>query len=538
MSEFEKLARNACQGRKDCPEELTLTQPNWIKFMLGIPHKEKPKEETKVMDKSIIEKFLKLWLKANMKLVMDKIHKTLEAIGERKNLEYYNKDVFFEKYIVNYSLIDCNIRVLLAYRGKSDGEWASYFLKRISTMIKEELGGVVRGYYPVKKSTFIYRVAPNEEVVIFSKTADVSCIRDASLQLRAGKNIVADKLSPKPGLKIKCKKEFFDAKETLDISMVIKNFRTGNEKIAYAPEYLNEQFLATELFKDCKNLLKVKLSDKVNFVESDCFVGCSRMKKLEVSQRCHIEESTDYSFDVVRRQSPIQESTEGIPEDPNDPSPSDAETMINDSFNEDGTRIIGVDGDEDEKESEGALPLDINDTIVKDSQASINDDVKWCLELMPNQLHAEILRLTYYGLPKEDIVPEDEIIKPDKNGNVKIGDVGRYLERKRVRPGINEEDVNHNWYAAKHRAMHELRIIYHVYTTWVDWKLKKQKGKINEANIYLLQRNISADEINVLGLLLSGKTYADIAKMVYPNQINIRRGIFNAFEVLYKFMNN
>lgn len=567
MSDFEKLARNACKGNLDCQEELVLTQPNWIRFMMGLPllnvskedmpakesvdceadleealdeieHPKSDKKEVVVpKDKSIIERFLRQWMKSNRdKKVMPTIFFTLEKIGEKQN--FVNNDrysyPYWENYIVNYGLIDCNIKVFLAYKGNTDNSWSSYFLRYISTIIRDAFGGIRNRRPKVKKSTFVFRVSPDEIITIFSKTADVSCIKDTSLELRVDSKVVAN-LTPKSGLTFKCGKELFKSDKvsetlaTLDLSMEIKNFRTASKASSYAYEYEHSQFLSTELFKDCKHLYNVELSDDVRVVEYDCFAGCSKMKTLKVPFKHLIAGEANYPFKIVSRD-PITKEKE--PNDSDGASNGDTSTNDNNKIDSLDNRFSG--NTEMNREDDGELNdvyfegLDTNalDIIGGNSRAveeSFESDEKLCIRLMSNKLHSAILYYTYYGLPID--------VKHDKNDNVKIGDIERYLTSKHPEWG------HKNWSAEKLRAINEYRKVYIVYTKWKEWNLSK-KDKVEEAKAFLLNDNrIGENELRVFAQLLSGNTFAQIARNNNVKEISLRtKGISRAFSLLYEFM--
>lgn len=583
MSVFVELAKAACrEGKMDCQDNLT--QPNWIRLMMGMdlidvsnaessaenaadseedleevldeinnPTADK-KEVVAPIDKSIIESFLRQWMRRMRGKegndVMPTICRTLINIGESNyvNNNKYPFD-FWENFIVNYSLIDCNIKVLLAYKGNTDNSWSSYFKKYISTIIKVELGGIVKLPHLIKKSTFIYRVAPDETITIFSKTADVSCIKDTTpLQLKVNNKVVAS-LIPRSGLTFKCDKKIFPSDkalgtlETLDLSLVIKNFKTGSKASSYAYEYEHSQFLATELFKDCKHLYKVELSDYVQVVEYDCFAGCSKMKQLKVPFVHLIEGESNYKFKIVSRE-PLPErkeadddklksdnSNEDFYQPTADTSDIDNNTSdLPDSFSFDNAEN-NMEDEEKKKNDYREGTISVTTNMPGDSTQTIEefndgDDIKLCLYLMPNKLHSEILYYTFYDLP--DNVKDVHI---DKNDNVAIEDVAKYLT------SIHPNNINTNWYAEKLRAKEEFRKVYLIYSKWTKWKLSRS-NKIKEAIAILNKDNrIGPNDIRVLGLLLSGNTFTQIAEIKNVDEMELRtRGLSRAFSLLYDFM--
>lgn len=555
MSDFVNLALNACNGKLEKPKE-ELTQPNWIRYMMKMPllkasatdHlKEDPteieadlydaledledntsiiEEEDVPEDRTIIEDFIEKWLVINKdKKVMPTICKTLKNIGELQNYVTKDNDSFdqFKTLIVNYCLIKCNIKVLLAYKGNADSSWSNYFLKYISSIIKKEFVPLVRKPRLVNKSTFIFKVYPNQTITIFSKYADVSCIKDRLLELKLGNKVVAN-LTPEPGLIFKCEEKLFKSHEnevkegTLELNLVIKNFKTGSNEMSFADELQNAQFLSSKLFKDCKQLFKVELSESVKIVESDCFSGCSRMKKLEVAYDNIIEGEPDYRFKINYRKPPIvidlvdlneremasNDSFESYSN--NDTIPinlteegADNDTLPDEVFDDGGK--VWENGTEDKYDNQGVSVVDIDKAIERGSQTvgGLNDsnDIRWCLNLLPNKLHSDILYYTYFGLPIDKYLL-------DENGNVPIREIAKYL---------TGEYGDHNWSAEKYRATAELHNIYVSYTTLTEWKVSKN-NKANDVKTFLLndQRISKGDKVKWFIQLLSGLSYTQIAK--------------------------
>lgn len=549
MSDFVNLALNACNGKLEKPRK-ELTQPNWIRYMMKMPllkdsatdHlKEDPteieadlydaledledntsiiEEEDIPEDRTIIEKFLEKWMVVNKdKKVMPTICKTLKYIGELQNYVTKDNDSFdlFKTLIVNYCLIKCNIKVLLAYKGNTDSSWSCYFLKYITTIIEEEFGGIVHKPRLINKSTFFFKAIPNQTIKLISNNADVSCIKDTLLQIKVGKEVVAN-LPPKPGLIFKCEKDYFKSESPLEIKMVIKNFKTGSEKTSYVYEYQQGQFLSSKLFKGCKHLLKVELSDRIKIVEADCFADCSEMRKLEVAYDNIIEGEPDYRFKINYRKPPIVIDLVDLNEremasndsfesnSNNDMIPinlteegADNDTLSDDVFDDGGK--VWENGTEDKYDNQGVSVVDIDKALERGSQSvgELNDsnDIRWCLNLLPNKLHSDILYYTYFGLPIDKYLL-------DENGNVPIREIAKYL---------TGEYGDHNWSAEKYRATAELHNIYVSYTTLTEWKVSKN-NKANDVKTFLLndQRISKGDKVKWFIQLLSGLSYTQIAK--------------------------
>lgn len=569
MDEFVKLAFNVCKKHSKNPDGLTLTQPNWIRFMLGLPllktsqivnsSKESKdddfysdnglkKKDAQVArqgdlqtkcDKSIIESFLKSWFKKNKKeTVIPCIKKAL--LNEQLEEEKYE---IYKDYIISWVLIDCNIHKLLLYKSNTDQQWKAYFCDYIRTIIRE-MNGIkpVRG---ITKSSFYYNLKLNEPVKLFSKNADVSCIVDKSVNVKLinkGKKKVLKTvaLKPKAGLTYKFDIEDSIKGESLEVCMEIKNFRTGNGDIAaFAYEFQSAQFISAKLFKDCTHLSIVKLSDNVKVVGKECFAGCTSLRKLEMPELYVIIGECDYNFEI-RHRNPIAKikpftkieemgcvrASGDYSEVNNTSNPDASDNGVDiDSFDVKYYKGGGdsyVDDDEDNND----VPFDMRDEHLQSSELDdAKADIKFCLQMMPNKLRSDILKYTHWGIPNAPFE-----VRYDKKGYVKIESVRRYMIN------VLHENPRHNYDMEKNRGNKDLMRLYIVYTTLKEWKSSNNE-KIKAVNSQFANETVF-ERRDVLIRIFRGETYTQIANILGRNEEEIRNDFNIAFNRLYRILQN
>lgn len=557
MKDFVSCARGACTGRLVCPEGLT--QPNWLRFMMGINYSEDSVDNTlsenvdnnddeelifddnsKIKEisindknKTVIKNFLDLWIKGNKPIVFKTIKEAIEINGEKQNYENDLNPQFdsFKKFIVNYCLIDSCLYKLLNYRGNTDDSWNSYILKYISTIIKEEYCPLADPPRKVNESSFIYAVHPNETLLLLSETADVSYIRDESLRLKTNndtKNKIIANLMPETGLSYKCDETLFDSLEKKELSLLIKKFKNAGYRFSYVPEYQDSQFLPYNLFKDCKSLKTVILSDKVKLVENDGFIGCLGIKKLEVPYECIIEGIDNYQFKIVYRK-PHGEVVLSDDLEGRQTSGSVIDFLNKKYIDEDDSDLDDKTEIDDLDDDKGIIfepdSSDLNVPVEEDSQLIAKNDVLWCLKIMPIKKRSDALYYTFYGLPNSI-----EDVRCHEDGIAYIEDVGKYMEK------THPEYEGTNWTLILSEARQQLHKIFVVYTTWTDWKSSNNVKK-QEAIEYLLRNGISKTNMMVSGRLLSGFTYLEIANKMNLKEDAIRTpGISHVFNLLYDFI--
>ena len=594
MSDFVQLARKACKGKLNSLEDKVLSQRNWIRLMMDEPLEKTSSgiqsddtddneidtedifEDSKSgsvtkdtgKDLSAFETFLKTWIAENEGLFMTIVNQNL--YGERPSIpEKYEGNLFnfYSEIIITYSLADFKKDIFLHYRGDSDSVWSAYLYDCIRTLVREIFAPWIKSSHMVKISTFTYRAFPNKTVLLFSENADVSCIKDKSLQLKLNSNkdkkkkVIAN-LAPSPGLKFDCKKEYFESGETWELSMVIKNFCTRSEETSYADEYQDGQFLSSELFRDCTNLVKVELSDLVKVVESDCFIGCSSLETLVAPLDHHIVGEYNYPFKVKSRTTYTEVS---IPDEKpilSTDSPVDMFGLSTESPKDDGEKDDDCDdtsdngemnmGDEDESKSnynEG--PSIVNDDEIRKAISfsdtpAIDDEIWTNLQKMPEQLFSEILYCTWYA---KQGLPKDFVCQLDKDGFAKIRDVKRYLSSKL--PEDHRYKNYQNWSQLKKKAGEMYYKVKTVSETIEKWSSSKN-DKIKKADAILFSDRRPRNTAKWFIQLLQGKSFAKIAEIENNrnNVINkaknnnkvdeniVRDAISPVFDELYKFINH
>lgn len=590
MSDFVQLAREACKGKLNCPEE-ALSQRNWIRLMMDEPLEKTPlgnqpdnadNNEVDTEDKSedfksgsvtkdtekdlsAFEAFLTAWLGENKGLFMTIVNNNL--YGECPSIpEKYKGDLFnfYSEIIIAYGL-GVKKEIFLNYRGNSDSVWSSYLYDCIRTLVREIFVPWIKPPHMIKISTFTYRALPNETVLLFSENADVSCIKDKSLQLKLNSNKdkkkkVVVSLVPCPGLKYECKKELFESGGTWELSMVIKNFSTRSEETSYADEYQEGQFLSSELFRDCTHLVKVELSDLVKVVESDCFMGCSSLETLVVPFDYHIVGEYNYPFKIKSRTTYEEVSI------PDERIVSSSDSPVNISgIDSESPRDDGKEGDDyDDTSDNGEMNLgndegsknncnegpsivsndEIKKAISLTDTPEIDDEKLLYLQQMPEKLFSDILYCTWYakfGLPK------DFVCQLDKDGYAKIRDVKKYLRDKL--PEDHRYSNYQNWSQLKKKAGEMYYQVKKVSETIQKWSSSKN-DKIKKADALLFSGRIPRKTARWFIQLLQGKSFAKIVEIENNknNVINkkkndnivdeniVRNAISPVFDELYKFI--